>query len=308
MRKYELISHEEGSFPVTMMARLLQIHRSGYYAWKHERASGHVLRERAARRAYLRELIQQIWEDHKRTYGSRRIHEQLKRQGETASLGLVRKLMRELRLSGIQPRASKRTTIPAADADHRRDFLGRRFNPSVPTTYLVGDITYLKTSEGWLYLATVIDLCTRQVVGWQTADHMRAGLIVDALAMAWRAGYVAGGAIFHSDRGAQYTSAEFAEAAERMDVRLSVGRTGVCWDNAVAESFFAALKKELWYRQTAPGTRARARLLVADYIEVFYNRQRLHSTLGYQTPASVMESFFDRYPLLSEGDQTAIAA
>lgn len=216
--------------------------------------------------------------------------------------------MHELKIVGRQPRAFKRTTIPAADAKVRKDFLGRRFTPPVPTTCLVGDITYLKTGEGWLYLATVIDLTTRMVVGWATADHMRTGLVIEALTMAWAAGYVAGGATFHSDKGAQYTSQEFAEVARLMDVRLSAGRTGSAYDNAVAESFFASLKKERWYRQAVPATRGRARLEVADYIEVFYNRSRLHSTLGYQTPATVMGAFFDRNPMVGEGGTSRRAA
>jgi transposase InsO family protein len=157
----------------------------------------------------------------------------------------------------------------------------------VATTHLAGDITYLKTGEGWLYLATVIDLTTRMVVGWQMADNMRTPLVTDALKMAYQSGYVADNAIFHSDKGAQYTSSEYARAAHAMGVRLSVGRTGACWDNAVAESFFASLKNEMYHRQTHP-TRAKARLAVAQYIEIYYNRQRPHSTLGYRTPAQAM--------------------
>lgn len=298
---------EEGNFTVKLMARVLELHRSGYYAWKHARETGVPPRPRAWRRTGLMPLIWQIWDDSKATYGARRIRAKLAGMGEEVSLWLVAKLMRELGIEGVQPRASKRTTVPAEDAKNRRDLLWRKFTPPVPTTCLVGDITYLKTGEGWLYLATVIDLTTRMVVGWQTAAHMRTSLIVDALAMAWRAGYVAGGAIYHSDRGAQYTSREFAEAASLMDVRLSVGRTGVCWDNAVAESFFASLKNERWYQQPVPATRARARAEVADYIEVFYNRSRLHSTLNYRTPASVMEAFFARHEPIDQASSARAA-
>lgn len=299
---------EEGNFTVTMMARLLGVHRSGYHAWKQASRHAAVLAPRAARREELRLLIWNLWDESGRLYGVRRVRAKLAEQGVHVSLWLVAKLMRELKIVGRQPRTFKRTTIPAADAKVRQDFLGRRFTPAVPTTCLVGDITYLKTGEGWLYLATVIDLTTRMVVGWAAADHMRAGLVIEALKMAWKAGYVAGGAIFHSDKGAQYTSHEFAEAARLMDVRLSVGRTGVCWDNAVAESFFASLKKERWYRQAVPVTRARARLEVADYIEVFYNRYRLHSTLGYRAPATVMGEFFDRNPIAGEEEVGSRAA
>ena len=152
---------------------------------------------------------------------------------------------------------------------------------------MVGDITYLRTDQGWLYLATVIDLATRMVIGWQLADHMRTSLVTDALQMAIDAGWVVDQAIFHSDRGCQYTSAEFAAFCHEQQIRSSVGRTGVCWDNAAAESFFAALKNEMYHRHTWP-TRARARFAVAEYIEVYYNRRRLHSSLGYRTPAEAL--------------------
>lgn len=291
-----------------MMARLLEVHRSGYYAWKRVREGQTLPRERLTRRDRLRELVWQFWDDSDKIYGVRRVRVKLAEAGEQVSLWLVGKLMRELQIGGVQPRSRTRTTIPAEDATNRRDFLGRKFTPPVPTTCLVGDITYLKTGEGWLYLATVIDLTTRMIVGWQTASHMRASLVIDALAMAWRAGYVAGGAIFHADRGAQYTSADLAKAAELMDIRLSVGRTGVCWDNAVAESFFASLKKERWYRMPVPVTRARARLEVADYIEVFYNRSRVHSTIGYHTPVAAMEAFLNRYPVIESAPRQECAA
>ena len=153
----------------------------------------------------------------------------------------------------------------------------RDFTADAPGQRLVGDITYLRTGEGWLYLATVIDLATRMVVGWRTAAHLRTALVTDALQMALDAGHVADGAIFHSDRGTQYTSAEFDAFTSRNAIRRSRGRTGVCWDNAAAESFFATLKNEMYYRQTF-AIRARARFAVAEYIEVFYNRRRLHST------------------------------
>lgn len=152
----------------------------------------------------------------------------------------------------------------------------------MPGTRLVGDITYLRTGEGWLHLATVRDLATRMVVGWQLADHLRTSLVMDALRMAAAHGHVQPNAVFHSDRGCQYTSAEFARFCQARGIRASVGRTGVCWDNAAAESFFAALKNEVYHRESFP---TRARFAVAEFIEVFDNRQRLHSTLNYRTPA-----------------------
>lgn len=226
--KYALIHAEEGRHNISVMCRLLTVERTGYHAWRANLGTPPDTASRASLRSTLAERITALWEGSRRIYGVRRIHKDLADEGVQASLWLVGKIMRELGIEGIQPRSSTRTTIPAPDADERRDLLRRRFTPPVPTTHLVGDITYLKTGEGWLYLATVIDLTTRMVVGWQTAPHMRTSLITDALAMAHRGGFVAGGAVFHSDRGSQYTSAEFATAARRLDVRLSVGRTGVC--------------------------------------------------------------------------------
>jgi len=262
------------------MCRVLGVARSSLYAWR-ERTETPT----AARRRLLAEHVQRIFDQSRRTFGCRRIAAQLNRDGHECSVGLVADLMRELGLRAVQPRAYKRTTVPGEAPVSSPDLIGRDFGPTtgVPGERLVGDITYLRTGEGWLYLATVIDLATRMVVGWQIAEHMRTSLVVDALAMAIDAGHVDDEAIFHSDRGTQYTSAEFHRFCKNNRVRTSVGRTGVCWDNAAAESFFAALKNEMYYRRHWP-TRARARFAVAEYIEVFYNRQRLHSTLGYRTP------------------------
>jgi transposase InsO family protein len=188
--------------------------------------------------------------------------------------------MNELGIAGIQPRKSKRTTVPDPEAACRSDLVQRDFEPPVATTVLVGDITYLRTAGGWLYLATVIDLTTRMVVGWQVAEHLRASLVVDALVMAHRAGYVAGNAIFHSDRGVQYCSKTYTNYAKAIDIRLSVGRTGSC---------FGFLENEM-YHNCKFATKAAARLGVFEYIEVFYNRRRRHSTLNYQTPLEAMKN------------------
>ena len=196
-------------------------------------------------------------------------------------------------MRGVVRNAGKAATVPDPDAPSRPDLVRRRFDPPVPTTVLVGDITYLRTGRGWLYLAVVIDLATRMVVGWSMSERMTAGLAVAALEAAWARGYVAGGAIFHSDRGAQYTSRLMAERAEERGVRLSVGRTGSCHDNAVAESFFATLKNEM-YSLRPWATRAEARHAVVGFIEAYYNRRRPHSTIGYQVPAERMAAFMER--------------
>ena len=279
-----MIDAEKANYPIVWMCRLLGVPRSSFYAWRAQAATETAT---AARRRELAAHVARVFAAGRGAYGCRRVAAQLNREGIRCSVGLVADLMRELGLKACQPRAYRRTTVPGEAPVTSPDLIGRDFTAEQPGTRLVGDITYLKTGEGWLYLATVIDLATRMVVGWQLADHMRTSLVVDALDMAVVHGHVRPGAVFHSDRGAQYTSAEFAAFCTRRQVRTSVGRTGVCWDNAAAESFFGALKNECYHRQSFP-TRARARFAVADYIEMFYNRQRLHSSLGYRTPAEVL--------------------
>jgi putative transposase len=274
-----LIQAEKANYKITWMCEQLAVPRSSYYAW-----CNRVETPTQARRRELAIEVSRVFEASRQTSGCRRVAAQLNREGHECSVGLVADLMRELGLKAVQPRAYKRTTMPGEDPVESPDLIARDFAAGgLPGTRLVGDITYLKTAEGWLYLATVIDLATRMVIGWQLAPHMRTTLVVDALQMAIDARVVAPQAIFHSDRGTQYTSKEFHQFCKDKHLRTSVGRTGVCWDNAAAESFFAALKNEMYYRQAWP-TRARARFAVADYIEVFYNRRRLHSTLGYRTP------------------------
>jgi transposase InsO family protein len=267
------------------MCRLLQVARSSYYAWVARAETETATR---ARRRVLSGHITAEFERSRQTSGCRRIAAALNRRGVPCSVGLVADLMRELGLAAVQPRAYKRTTIPGQDLPPTGDLIGRDFAAGgTPGQRLVGDITYLRTGQGWLYLATVIDLATRMVVGWQIADHMRTTLVTDALQMALDAGHAARGSVFHSDRGTQYNSAEFASFAAAHGLRRSMGRTGVCWDNAAAETFFAALKNEMYHRQSFD-THARARFAVAEYIEIFYNRQRLHSTLGYRTPLEAL--------------------
>jgi putative transposase len=280
-----VIDAEKANYPIAWMCRLLRVPRSSFYAWTNRTESP----TRARRRALAVEVAAEF-EVSRQTSGCRRITAALNRRGIECSVGLVADLMRELGLAAVQPRAYKRTTLPDNAPVAAPDLLERDFTASAPGQRLVGDITYLRTGEGWLYLATVIDLATRMVVGWQLAAHMRTALVTDALHMAIDAGQVAPDALFHSDRGTQYTSAEFVAFTSKNGIRRSVGRTGVCWDNAAAESFFATLKNEMYYRQSF-STRARARFAVAEYIEVFYNRRRLHSTLGYRTPHEALTDY-----------------
>ncbi|WP_091027201.1 IS3 family transposase [Glycomyces harbinensis] len=283
-----LIEAEKAHYEITWMCRLLGVARSTFYYWKNRAETATEVRRRD-----LAGQIGRVFADSRKTYGCRRVCAQLNREGVACSVGLVADLMRELGLEAVQPRAWKKTTVPGEVAEEVPDRIERDFTAEVPGRAAVGDITYLKTGEGWLYLATVIDLHTRMVIGWQSADHMRTSLIIDALAAAKDAGYLEESAVFHSDRGTQYTSAAFAAWCTTNGIDRSMGRTGVCWDNAAAESFFASLKNEC-YHQRSFATRAEARLAVADYIEVFYNRQRLHSTLGYKTPAEALAEYFTR--------------
>ena len=269
------------------MCRMLGVARSSFYAWR-----GRVASSTVVRRNELADHVRRVFADSRRTYGCRRVAAQLNREGISVSVGTVADIMRVEGLQAIQPRAWRKTTVPGQQPVDSPDLIGRDFHADAPGARLVGDITYLATGQGWLYLATVIDLATRMVVGWQIAEHMRASLVIDALDAAVETGYVRQDAVFHSDRGTQYTSDAFTTWCAAHGITTSLGRTGVCWDNAAAESFFASLKNEC-YHQTTFTTRAAARLAVADYIEVFYNRQRIHSTLEYQTPAEAHAAHYD---------------
>ena len=280
-----MIDAEKANYKIAWMCRLLGVPRSSFYAWRNKAETA-----TAARRRELAAQVCRVFEAGRGAYGCRRVAAQLNRDGHPCSVGLAADLMRELGLRACQPRAYKRTTVPGEEPVTSPDLIGRDFTAAVPGQRLVGDITYLRTGEGWLYLATVIDLATKMVTGWQLAAHMRTSLVTDALSMAIAHGHIQPGAIFHSDKGCQYTSAEFARYCQANGIHTSTGRTGACWDNAAAESFFGALKNEMYYRQTFP-TRARARFAVAGYIEVFYNRRRLHSALGYRTPFEALTEF-----------------
>lgn len=222
---------ERANFGVAMMARALGVSRSGFYRWLKANPGG------GDPWAALKEAILSVWRASRGRFGFRKVHARLLADfpwlaGTTRYR--VRRCMSELGTRGRCPNASKATTVPDEGAPARPDLVRRDFESPVPTYKLVGDITYLRTTSGFIYLATVIDLCTRMVVGWSIADNMRAQLVVSAMEMAWGRGYVAGNAIFRSDRGSQYTSSLLAAWAKAHDVRLSVGRTGSCHDNAVA--------------------------------------------------------------------------
>jgi transposase InsO family protein len=273
---------------ITQMCIWLKVSKSGFYDWRGRPAS-----LTAKRRELLETKIAALFAASGGTYGYRRLHAALVRGGEQVSDELVRRLMRQLGLVACQPRPWRATTVPDACRPRVPDLVARDFTAAAPGEKLVGDITYIRTWEGWLYLATVIDCYSKEVIGYATADHMRIELIGDAIAMAARNHTLAKDCIFHSDRGSQYTSSEFAEKLVELGLRQSLGRTGSCFDNALAESFFGVLKNERVHRTVYP-TRKHAARDIARYIEIFYNRQRLHSGLGYRTPCEVRVEYLNR--------------
>jgi len=289
---YEFIDAEyatcENAPAITRMCAWLEVSKSGFYEWLSRPQSA-----AAKRREGLKLLIKKMFDDSDGTYGYRRITWQLARQGVQAGAGLVRRLMRLLGLVACQPRPWRPTTTQQGAAGPIPDLVNRDFSAEVPGQKMVGDITYIPTWQGWLFLATVINCATRKVVGWAMDDNYRTPLITAAIEMAARNLDLPADAVFHSDRGSNYTSAEFAGVLEGLSIRQSVGRTGSCFDNALAESFNAAVKVERVHRTVYP-TRKKAREDIARYIELRYNRIRLHSGLGYRTPQEVHDEYLNR--------------
>jgi transposase InsO family protein len=281
---YPFIEAEKaGRRNVSRACALLKVSRAAFY----QHLAGPSVRDQED--AGLTGQIRDVHEESKGRYGAPRVHAELRRRGRRHSRKRIARLMRS---AGIRGRAAKRwrkTTIADPAATARADRIRRDFSTDASklNARWCGDITYIGTWEGWLYLATVIDIASRRVVGYAIADHLRTELIAGALANAVAARDPAPGVIFHSDRGCQYTSAAFASLASDCDVTLSLGRTGQCWDNALSESFFASIKGELLDDQ-AWSTRAMARRAIVEYI-AWYNGTRLHSTLGYRSPAEFEE-------------------
>jgi putative transposase len=283
--KHELIEAEKATYPITKRCEWLDVSKSGYYEWRDRPTS---LSEQ--RREELKAKIKQIFDDSYATYGYRRVHMELARQGVQVGDELVRQLMRQLGLLPCQPRPYRPATTVHADEATIPDLVARDFTAAAPGVKLVGDITYISTWQGWVYLATVIDCYSKAVIGWSMSDSLHTDLVCAAIDAA--ADYIdlQPDCVFHSDRGSQYTSAQFRTHLAKHNLRSSVGRTGVCWDNALAESFFAALKNE-WLDRMVFATKDQARREVVKYIEGFYNSRRLHSGLGYQTPLEVLNAW-----------------
>ena len=284
---FAFIAAEKANYPVALMCRALEVNRTSFHDWERRSPSDRSLHD-----AWLLEQIKQIHETNRRVYGAPRIHAEL-RLGRGIRVGRkrVERLMRQAALSGLVPRKHGRTTIRVPGVRVADDLVERQFRPAAPNVLWLADITYLRTWEGWLYLAAVQDGYSRRIVGWSMADHMRAELVVDALTMAVHRRRPDPGVIHHSDQGSQYVSLGFGQTARDAGIAISMGSRGDAYDNAVAESFFATLKKELVHRRSWQ-TKRELGSAVFEYIEAFYNRERRHSTLDMLSPA--------QYELLSE--------
>ena len=277
--KFAAIDAEKANYPIWLMCRVLEVTRSGYYAWRVRRPSKHDQFD-----AELRRSVAVAHEKSARRYGSPRVLHSLQQSGTRTSRKRVARLMRELGLAARKKRRFCKTT----DSDHALEtapnVLQRRFDVAAPNAAWVADITYLATCEGWLYLSTVVDLWSRRVVGWAMSETIDTQLALAALRMAIQTRRPPRGLVHHSDRGTQYAATEYRGELEKHGLVCSMSRRANCWDNAVAESFFSTLKVEL-VGDRIFASRKEARQAVFEYVEAFYNSKRLHSSLGYRSPA-----------------------
>jgi putative transposase len=276
-----LIAAEKSNYPVAVMCRVLGVSRTGFHNWERRAPS-----DRALTDAWLTEKIKQIHDVSRGVYGAPRIHAELRMEHDVrVGRKRVARLMKAAGISGVRPRKRWKTTIRIPGITPASDLVDRQFMPAAPNVLWVADITYLRTGEGWLYLAAVQDTYSRQIIGWSMTTHMRSSLVIDALQMALARRRPDPGLIHHSDHGPQYVSLAFGHAARDAGIAVSMGSRGDAYDNAVAETFFATLKKELVNRRTWP-SRLELQSAVFEYIEAFYNRQRRHSTLGMLSPVN----------------------
>jgi transposase InsO family protein len=285
--KFAFVSAERTNHAVATLCRVVGASVSGFYDWL--RAIPTV-QTRAEAEAELRGHIGRIFATRRRVYGSPRVHAELRREGQRHARRRIEHLMREM---GLAARQGRRRAPRTTDSRHQLpvapNLLDRNFSADRPDQVWLADISYIATDEGWLYLAAIKDLATREIVGWSMTDHLKAGLCIDALVMALQRHPPPKGLIHHSDRGVQYASEPYRTILERHGIVQSMSRRGNCLDNAPMESVFAALKVE-HVHQTRYRTRAEAKAAVFDYLEIFYNRQRLHSGVGYRTPAEARAS------------------
>jgi putative transposase len=281
---FRFIDRHRHRWPVAVMCDTLAVSTAGYYAWRHRPVS-----HRRQRRDQLTAQIRTVHTEVKARYGSPRMHAELVARGHGCCVNTVARLMRQAGIAAKTHRKFRHTT----DSNHGRpvaaNVLDRQFTPEVPNEAWVSDITFIPTREGWLYLAVVEDLYSRMVVGWAMAARMTSRLVVDALGMAVQRRLPDAELLAHSDRGSQYASDHYQRLLATHGITCSMSRRADCWDNAPMESFFASLKKELVHHENYQ-TREEAQASIFEYIEVFYNRQRRHSTLGYQSPAEYEQS------------------
>jgi putative transposase len=284
--RYPFIQDHAGRFPLRLICRVLRVAPAGYYAWRKRPIS-----PRKLKRTRLIESIRQVHKHSRGLYGSPRVHRQLVAQGKRCCQNTVAKLMKQQQ---IRSRIKRRFRVRTTDANHAHPIapntLDRQFATAQPDQAWAADITYIPTDQGWLYLSAVIDLCSRKIIGWSTADHLKAELATDALHQAIQRRDPAPGLLHHSDRGVQYACGDYRSLLEDHGLARSMSRSGNCYDNAVMESFFKTLKAELVYHEHY-ATHDQARQSLFEYIEIFYNRQRLHSSLDYQSPVTYEQTF-----------------
>ena len=277
--RFRFIEDRRVDYPVKIMCDVLGVSRAGYYAWRSRPESA-----RSAENRELLEDIQQIHSDNRGRYGSPRIHVELKAQGHGVSRGRVERLMRRHGIHAIMARPRRaRTTDSRHDHPIAPNLIKRDFTAAAPNLVWLADITYIDTDHGWLYLAAILDLYSRKIVGWAMGERNDTVLVLKALAMALLHRNPPAKLLFHSDRGVQYASGDYRQALNQAGLVASMSRRGNCYDNATMESFWSTLKLELVYRQSFD-TRAAARTQIFDYIETFYNRHRTHSALDYHSP------------------------
>jgi putative transposase len=276
---FRFIAAERANHPVKTLCRALGVSRSGFHAWAARPPS-----KRAREDVLLLERIRELHAASRRTYGSPRIYRDLRADGVQVGRKRVERLMRKDRLSGVVKRRRGKTTIRVPGVRVADDLVKRDFQPPAPNQLWVADITYLRSWEGWLYLAVVLDCFSRRIVGFAIEDHLRAELVVDALEQALQRRKPGRGLVHHSDQGSQYVSLAFGRRCRLAGIEQSMGGRGSAYDNAVCESFFKTLKSELADRRSWP-TKAELRTAVFDYIECFYNPRRRHSSLDYLSPA-----------------------
>lgn len=277
--RFRQIEDQRGIWPVRVMCDALSVSASGYYAWRSRPESARKIANRG-----LLDDIQRVHAHHRERYGAPRIHAELRAEGQTVSRKRVERVMRQ---HGIRARAPRRYRVCTTDSKHSlpvaANLLEQNFVADRPNQVWLADITYIPTGEGWLYLAVILDLFTRKVVGWAMRDHVRAELTIAALTMAIQRRRPAPGLIHHSDRGSQYAAGDYRDILAAAAIVQSMSRKANCWDNAPMESFFGTLKTELVHQRQYLDREAARRDLFA-YIESYYNRQRIHSAIGYVTP------------------------